>query len=93
MPFVKAEQSEGKARGSIFLWEAISGERTQSIPVALDEPSLLSWSPDGKHLAVAGDALIRIVSPETGQETAVLRGHDDKVTSLAWSPDNEYWSP
>ena len=48
----------------------------------------VAFSPDGRWLATAGaDHLVRILDPDTGEEVATLRGHQDAVYALAWLPD------
>jgi WD40 repeat protein len=50
----------------------------------------LAFSPDGKFLAVAGDApAIRLFDPQTGEEVRALKGHTDAVSCLAFSPDGK----
>ncbi len=48
----------------------------------------VSFSPDGKYLAVLSDTLVQIWNVGNGVETAVLRGHRFGVLGLAWSADN-----
>ncbi len=48
----------------------------------------LSFSPDGTRLVSAGDdSTIRVWNTHTGQEVAVLKGHDSWVRGVAFSPD------
>lgn len=48
----------------------------------------LAFSPDGKTLAIGcDDGAVRLLSPDTADESAILRGHHDAVRSVAFSPD------
>jgi WD40 repeat protein len=47
----------------------------------------ISYSPDGARLAVAGSIGIWLYDTTTYQETALLTGHTDGVSSVAFSPD------
>ena len=48
----------------------------------------MAWSPDGTRLATASDdETVRLWDPTTGQTTATLTGHTDRVNAVAWSPD------
>jgi WD40 repeat protein len=48
----------------------------------------ITFSPDGKRLASAGeDQTIRIWDIETGMELLALKGHMARVSSLAFSRD------
>jgi len=42
---------------------------------------------DGGWLPLPGDRTARIWDGDTGNELAVLRGHDDAVRGIAWSSD------
>lgn len=46
------------------------------------------FSTGGQYFAVANSATIAVVSTYTGETVASLRAHTDRVTSLAWSPDD-----
>ena len=50
--------------------------------------SSASFSPDGARIVTAsGDGTARLWDATTGQELAVLRGHEDEVNSASFSPD------
>lgn len=48
----------------------------------------MAWSPDGRFVVTgSADRTARIWSVVSGDEPAVLVGHDDRVHAVAWSPD------
>ena len=48
----------------------------------------LAWSPDGERLVTASrGAVARIWDVRGRTQLAVLRGHDDELTTVSWSPD------
>jgi WD40 repeat protein len=49
----------------------------------------LAWSPDGKHIAVAGASPeVTIYGAETGARVAACSGHKAGIYAVAWSPDS-----
>lgn len=53
----------------------------------------LSWSPDGRHIAICGwggAKTIRILSATTLATEHVYRGHAPYVRGLVWSPDSQH---
>lgn len=51
----------------------------------------VAFSPGGKLLAVAGDArIIALYDVISGEQVAILTGHDAWITSLDWSFTGEY---
>jgi WD40 repeat protein len=53
----------------------------------------LSWSPDGRHIAICGwggAKTIRILSATTLATERIYRGHSPHVRGLAWSPDSQH---
>jgi WD40 repeat protein/predicted amidohydrolase len=51
----------------------------------------VSWSPDGRHLASAGDdGTVRLWERSSGQELACLKGHSGWVRSVAWAPQGQH---
>jgi WD40 repeat protein len=50
----------------------------------------LSWSPDGKHIAVAGASPeVTVYDAESGTRIAKCSGHAAGIYALAWSPDSK----
>jgi WD40 repeat protein/tetratricopeptide (TPR) repeat protein/tRNA A-37 threonylcarbamoyl transferase component Bud32 len=84
------EQVEPEHRG----WEhGYLFRKTRGTPLVLSGfPSggveCVCYSPDGKRLAAAcADRTVTVQDPATGENSLVLRGHSDKVTSVCFSPD------
>jgi WD40 repeat protein len=50
----------------------------------------LSWSPDGKYIAVAGvSPEVTIYDAASGQRIAACKGHTAGIYATAWSPDSK----
>ncbi|MCP4919708.1 MAG: hypothetical protein GY913_22635 [Proteobacteria bacterium] len=47
----------------------------------------LAWSPDSARVATAGEDAEVLLWSRDGEQQAVLEGHDDEVTCLAWRGD------
>jgi WD40 repeat protein len=49
----------------------------------------MAWSPDGKHIAVAGSSPeVTVYDADSGARVAALKGHAAGIYTLAWSPDS-----
>ena len=48
----------------------------------------LAFSPCGNLLATGGsDSVVRVLNVESGEEVLKLEGHEDRIRSLAFSPN------
>ncbi|MEU9337041.1 XRE family transcriptional regulator [Streptomyces sp. NPDC048290] len=74
----------GTADEMIRVWDV---DRRRTIDVFAGSARGLAFSPDGTTLAYGGwEHHVSLREVATGRVTAVLRGHDDAVTSLAFDP-------
>jgi hypothetical protein len=80
----------------VRLWNANTGQPLRQIQPAKREPepletvvspSALSFSPDGKLVAVGMPGGVQISEASSGLEVARLRGHDGTVHTIAFLPD------
>jgi WD40 repeat protein/serine/threonine protein kinase/tetratricopeptide (TPR) repeat protein len=73
---------------TIDVWEVETGTEEARINDT-EGAHAVSWSPDGKQLAVAGswNGAIRLWSLNTGRRIARLVGHRGTVYGMSWSPD------
>jgi hypothetical protein len=70
----------------VTVWEAVTGgERIHSKGGA----RLVCCLPDGRFLATADGAVIRLLDPRTGDEFGRLKGHDAEVWALAFTRDGK----
>eukprot|EP00898_Chlorokybus_atmophyticus_P008605 jgi/Chlat1/8746/Chrsp9S08580 len=69
----------------------LQGHSSGSHPMdvmALNGVKFITWSPDGRQLAMASlDNKVAVWHAATGERLGVLKGHTRPVTSVAWSPD------
>lgn len=85
--------SVGGRDQTMRLWDHAQNEAiTVSFDfVSYDLATVVAWSPDSSRLAVGTDnGTVQVWSPLTGQIIAVIGGHEETVTSLAWSPDGQW---
>jgi WD40 repeat protein len=79
--------------GTVRVWDALTGNELRVIRGALwdYESSVfaVAFSPDATQVATRDNSenTIHVCSLETGQESAVLRGHEDWIQRVAFSPD------
>lgn len=76
----------------IKIWETATGRASATFQFpAPTEYSLfaMAFSPDGRQLIVAYDAVIRQLDISTGRELRRLTGHAKDIAALAFSPDGK----
>ncbi|HEV3383754.1 MAG TPA: WD40 repeat domain-containing protein [Gemmata sp.] len=91
--------ASGDKDGGVILWDTDSRKEVRMLKGEKVTGSVLKFSPDGKILAAGGGGYdeaakkgwgkIRLLDPATGQETAAFEGLDNRVTSIAFSPDGK----
>ena len=91
--------ASGSRDGTVRLWDVVTGQpkgtlaghTRDAFSVALSPRAVLNvaFSPDGRTLASGGhsDGTVWLWDVATGQSTATLTGHTDRVSSAAFSPD------
>ncbi len=77
--------------GSVRLWEVARGTLLRAFPGHARGDNALAYSPDGLHIATAGeDRIVRVWDVETGLRVAALSGHDNGVRDVAFAPDGRH---
>jgi WD40 repeat protein len=84
----------GQKSGSwdVWFWDATTGTllgsfRGTPTTNTFSAHQHLAFSPDSRRLAVVVDRVIQIVDPATRAAIRELRGHEEPVTALTFSPD------
>ena len=77
----------GSARGTVRLWNAMTGSIRTTLRGHTDSVTSIAFSPDGGFLATASaDGTVRLWNLGTGDLHATLSGHTGSVLSVAFSP-------
>src|SRR5262249_52942219 len=73
---------------SVKLREVGTGKERAALPAVFGSSAV--FSPDGKTLATGSeDSTIKLWEVAAGKELATLKGHTDKILSLAYSADGK----
>jgi WD40 repeat protein/tRNA A-37 threonylcarbamoyl transferase component Bud32 len=73
-------------RETVKVWDATTGKEVRTLPGI---SGVKAFSPDAARMAAAEDTQVVIRDVESGQQRVVLRGHANKVSCLAFSPDGK----
>ena len=74
--------------GEVQVWNHKKEDLLVSTPVTFDTVYGLSWSPDGKLLAIGcSDNTVRAIDPITGKQILQMGTHTDWVLTTAFSQD------
>jgi len=94
--------ASGSQNWTVLLWEATTGEcffhydgyqqdRYIVSPATIGRFESVSWSPDGKHIALVGiDNTVQVWEVTTAKLVTKYAGHSEAVHSVAWSPDGKH---
>jgi WD40 repeat protein len=86
----KREGSSKKSQDAITFWELATGKERMSLKLAPASGKILSFSPDGKFLAVGGeDHKVHLLQTSTGEVIRRLEGHHGAITAVAFAPDGK----
>jgi len=78
------------ASGNAQVWEATTGQLVMKYAEHPEGVNMVAWSPDGTHIASAGnDGKIQVWEALTGKGSVSYSGNQGPVTSVAWSPDGK----
>lgn len=78
--------ASGDHLGKVVVWDIITGTAKYRVG-HLRPVTAVAFSPDGRLLATSSwDSTIRIWDAHTGQSIKTLRGHEDGVSTIAFSP-------
>jgi WD40 repeat protein/serine/threonine protein kinase len=76
--------------GTVRVWDVATSRIVHQVD-AVSEASRTAFSPDGKRLAIAGDAEVGVVvDVRSGKEVLWLEGHEDNLEDVDWSPDGRW---
>ena len=83
----------GGTNGEVAVINVITGTELYAVnPNGEDRFYDVAWSPDGMHMALAGNSDIYIVNTTTRATTWTITNPPNAVNAIAWSPDGNYIS-
>ena len=78
----------GGKDSKVFIWEVTTGRILKELMTEEKEIYSLSFSSDGRHLAVGGKS-VSLWNLESGELADILLGHEDEIHCLNYSPDGK----
>jgi WD40 repeat protein len=77
--------------GEIQIWDVAKRKLKLSVPATFDTVYGVSWSPDGKTVAVGcSDNTVRAFDAESGKQTLQMGTHSDWVIGTVFSQDGQH---
>jgi RNA polymerase sigma factor (sigma-70 family) len=75
---------------TLRIWDAATGREQVKVRFGKlrSAPDTVAWSPDGKTVALAGDAL-RLLDAATGRQRVLYEGNDTMVCGATFAPDGK----
>ena len=77
----------GSWRGELHLWDIATGTHKITLMGHLSTVGSLTFSPDGKTLASAGDGKLYLWDIASGARKLEITGHTSSVSTITFSPD------
>ena len=78
----------GGKDSKVFIWEVTTGRVLRELMTEEKEIYSLSFSSDGRHLAVGGKS-VSLWNLESGELADILLGHEGEIHCLNYSPDGK----
>ncbi|MCJ1369440.1 superkiller [Loxospora ochrophaea] len=83
--------ASGHESGAVYIFSNDSGRLLHSLPTLVKTVRAVSFSPGSTLLAAAGDTgIIALYDVSSGEQVAILTGHNSWIFSLSWSFTGEY---
>jgi WD40 repeat protein len=83
-----ASVGSGREGGELFVWEAHSGKRAQTLVGQSGMACAVAWGPSGERLVSGGgDGTLRWWEVQSGECVRVREAHQGTVQALKVSPD------
>ena len=77
--------------GEVTIWDAQSGKTMLALEEQdMNDGACAAFSPDGKRIATGGYKRVTIWDTSSGQKTLTLEEHNNRVHSVAFSPDGDW---
>ncbi len=88
VPWGRGDEPTKSSGGRVTLWDAASGQRGITLNTGSPDPvNNVTFSPDGRRLAVAVNQRVIVWDPGTGKELLTLSGHTASIPCVAFSRD------